>query len=151
MFKYNGAELFWLIMLFIPGRTMISILGLVQLLVYIVLNQSITFNPVNNLQSFSQLAGTNTQPLLNQQANRQNISFSNNVEFGLKSTDIRRTIDGSKNNRFDPNFGKALAEIPRISFIAFTDGVQKMVDRGNPREISNILGAIGPGEPIVPN
>lgn len=64
---------------------------------------------------------------------------------------IVREIDGSNNNRRNPDFGKALFRMPRLTAAAYADGKAEMVRRRNPRELSNAIGSFAQGEEVQPN
>ena len=63
-----------------------------------------------------------------------------NIRKELKFKEFR-SIDGSGNNKDNPNWGIAFGEAERCVPPAFEDGYNAMAgtDRLNPREISNVL------------
>lgn len=50
-----------------------------------------------------------------------------------------RTIDGSNNNIENPSWGSAGTPLMRLIRVGYVDGKSEMPDRGNPRNISNIV------------
>lgn len=57
-------------------------------------------------------------------------------------TRLIRNIDGSVNNRNNLDWGRAGWDMPRLTKAFYGDGKSTMLERGNPRELSNIIGAI---------
>lgn len=41
--------------------------------------------------------------------------------------------------------------MPRLTEAAYSDGKEMMIDRGNPRQLSNIIGSFQPNEPVLIN
>lgn len=128
----------------------IMIYSIIQLLlVSTILSQSFNIEQFINSPLFSQLSQAERQRVVdaqNQMNSIRNPNFFpipnanplNNASSPLRFT---RSPDGAQNFR-NPNFGKAKNVMPRLSFAAYADGVETPIDRGNPRQISNIVGSV---------
>lgn len=69
--------------------------------------------------------------------------------LALSATAQNRTIDGTDNNLSDANMGAAHTDQIRLMDAYYTDGLGGMIDRGNPRSISNSVGTqVGSGNSI---
>lgn len=64
---------------------------------------------------------------------------------------VTRSFDESGNNKRDPSWGKSQTEMPRLFPATYADDQSKMVDRGNPRQLSNIIGSFDVNESAKPN
>ncbi len=83
----------------------------------------------------------------------QNYSFQNqnifptfnsnpiNNAFSPSFLRFTRSPDGTQNLQ-NPSFGRMKNFMSRLSFPAYADGIEKPIDRGNPRLISNIMGTM---------
>lgn len=58
-------------------------------------------------------------------------------------TRLLRNFDGSVNNRNNLDWGRSGWEMPRLTRAFYGDNKSAMLDRGNPRELSNLIGAVG--------
>ena len=119
------------------------------LLVSTALSQSFSIDQFINSPLFSQLPQADRQRVVDGQNQMNSVRNPNflplpnfnpliNAFSPLKFT---RSPDGAQNMR-NPSFGKAKSFMPRLSFAAYADGVEKPIDRGNPRQISNIVGSV---------